>query len=115
MKIDALLTDDAVLAELGQRLARRRIDMGLTQEELAREAGVSKRTLERMESGSTAQMKTVLRVLRVLDLMSRLESLLPERGPSPMELLKQQGKARQRASSRVVRESAEPWQWGDEK
>jgi len=115
MKIDALQTDDAVLAELGQRLARRRIDMGLTQEELAAEAGVAKRTLERMEAGSTAQMKTVLRVFRVLDLMPRLESLLPERGPSPMELLKQKGKARQRASSGMVRESEEPWHWGDKK
>jgi len=42
---------------------------------------------------------------------------LPEAGPSPMALLKHQGKIRKRASgrkSRVVEETQAPWKWGDE-
>ena len=35
------MTDDAVLEELGRRLERRRIDLGLTQAKLAEQAGVS--------------------------------------------------------------------------
>jgi len=43
-------TDDSVLAELGGRLARIRLDRNLTQAQLAEQAGVSKRTIERLEA-----------------------------------------------------------------
>ena len=41
MKITTELTDMAVLHEIGERLERRRIDAGLTQAQLAEEAGIS--------------------------------------------------------------------------
>ena len=99
MKITPQLTDDAVLTELGTRLARRRIDLQLTQEALAEQAGIGKRTLERIEAGKAAQLTTLVRVLRQLDAMSGLENLVPEAGPRPMDLLKRKNKQRQRASS----------------
>ena len=40
MKITEFLTDEAILAEIGPRIARRRLDLSLTQAALAREAGV---------------------------------------------------------------------------
>ncbi len=43
MKIEGLLTASAILAELGGRLAQRRLALELTQEMLAEQAGVSKR------------------------------------------------------------------------
>jgi transcriptional regulator with XRE-family HTH domain len=131
MKITPQLTDDAVLTELGTRLARRRIDLQLTQEAVAEQAGIGKRTLERMEAGKAAQLTTLVRVLRVLGAMSGLENLVPEGGPRPMELLKNKSKQRQRASSsRGHREGhpegnvdgnvegkvaeREPWRWGED-
>ena len=39
------MTDDAVLEEFGRRLARRRLNLQLTQAKLAEQAGVSKRTV----------------------------------------------------------------------
>jgi DNA-binding XRE family transcriptional regulator len=51
MKITGLLTDDAVLAELGARIAGRRVELQLTQAAVAEQAGIAKRTLERMEAG----------------------------------------------------------------
>ena len=39
--IDNLLTDDAILAELGARIAARRVDLQLTQAAVAEEAGMS--------------------------------------------------------------------------
>ena len=48
MRITTELSDMAVLQEIGQRAERRRIDAGLTQAQLAEEAGISKRTLERL-------------------------------------------------------------------
>jgi len=115
MKITGLLTDDVVLAELGARIAGRRVELQLTQAAVAEQAGIAKRTLERMEAGQTSQLATLVRVLRVLDAVSGLDSLIPESGPRPMDLLKQKGKVRQRASGkRTAKAAGKPWHW-DEK
>ena len=115
MKITGLLTDDAVLAELGARIAGRRVELQLTQAAVAEQAGIAKRTLERMEAGQTSQLSTLVRVLRVLGAASGLDGLIPESGPSPMDLLKQKGKVRQRASGqRAAKATGTPWHW-DEK
>lgn len=113
MKIDKMLNDDAILAELGERLAQRRLVLGLTQAALATEAGVSKRTVERVEAGGSAQSASLVRLLRALDLLPGLEALVSDTGPGPMALLRHQGKRRQRASSpRSAPGPAEPWSWG---
>lgn len=114
MRITGLLTDDAVLAELGARIAARRLDLQLTQAAVAEQAGIAKRTLERIEAGQTSQLTTLVRVLRVLDVASGLDGLLPEPGRSPMDLLKRKGKVRQRASGRrSAKATGKPWQWDD--
>ena len=114
MKIEGLLTDEAILGELGGRLARRRLELQLTQEMLAEQAGVSKRTVERIEAGATTQTSTLIRILRVLELLDRLEALVPEAGPRPMDLVKLKGKARKRAAGKRKSTDKAPWQWGDE-
>jgi len=121
MKISTLLTDESILTEIGKRVARRRLDLQLTQAELAGEAGVSKRTVERIEAGASAQMSSMIRIFRVLKLLPGLESVISEAGPGPMYLLRQKGKVRQRASSKrkpgnsSSDRSDEPWSWDDEK
>ncbi len=114
MKIEGLLTDEAILAELGGRMAQRRLELRLTQAELAEQAGISKRTVERIEAGATTQMSTMIRILRALDFLDRLDGLLPEAGPRPMDLLKLKGRERQRAPRRKKKPGGEAWQWGDE-
>ena len=112
MKITHLLTDDAVLAELGARIAGRRIELQLTQAAVAEQAGISKRTLERIEAGLTSQLATLVRVLRVLDAASGLDSVIPESETRPMDLLKQKNKVRQRASGRrAAKAIGKPWRW----
>lgn len=114
MKISNLLTDNAVLAEIGQRVARRRLDFQFTQADVAEQAGVSKRTVERLEAGISAQTSTLIRIFRVLDLLSALDHMIPEAVTRPMDLLKRKGKARQRASSRrSPHPSDKPWTWED--
>ena len=115
MGIDNLHTDEAILTELGKRIALARIDRQLTQAAMAEQAGVSKRTVERIEAGASTQMSSMLRVLRVLGLLEGLNQLIPEPGPRPMDLLKLKGKTRRRASSRsIVSEPKAPWRWGDD-
>lgn len=116
MKIENQATDEAVLAELGSRLAQLRLERNLTQAQLAEQAGVSKRTVERLESGSVAtQLSGFIRVCRVLDLLGRLDLFVPEPVPSPVEQLKMRGRKRQRASAKRKAEAPpKKWQWGDE-
>jgi len=115
MKISKLLADDAILAEIGERISSRRLDLQLTQAEVAEQAGIAKRTLERIEAGHSAQMSSLIRLLRVLDGLPGLDGLIPEAGPRPMDLLKRKGKVRQRASKRRPSDQpGKPWTWGDE-
>ena len=115
MKISKLLADEAILTEIGERIARRRLDLELTQAAVAEQAGVAKRTLERVEAGHSAQMSSLTRILRVLDGLPGLDRMLPEAGPGPMDLLKRKGKVRQRASGRRASNQPEkPWSWDDE-
>ncbi len=115
MDISKLLTDDAILTEIGKRIARYRIDSQVTQADLAEQAGVSKRTIERLEAGASVQFSTIIRILRVLDLTRGLDLMIPEPLSRPMELLKQKGKVRQRvSSSRRPNKDPKKWSWGDE-
>ena len=116
MKIIKQATDEAILGELGGRLARVRLNRNLTQSRLAEQAGVSKRTVERLETGSVAtQVSSFIRVCRVLDLVERFDLVVPESVPSPVEQLKLHGRARQRASTgKEKKASSKKWQWGDE-
>ena len=116
MKITKQATDQAVLSELGGRLAQVRLELNLTQAQLAAQAGVSKRTVERLESGSVAaQLSGFIRVCRVLDVIERFDLLVPEPVPSPVEQLKLRGRKRQRASAkRKTKAPSKKWQWGDE-
>ncbi len=115
MKIINTLTDEAILVEIGERIARRRLELHLTQATLAREAGVAKRTLERVEAGATAQLTTIIRVFRALDLLPILNQLLPEAKPRPIEAITRKGKLRQRASSKRREETKKkPWTWKDD-
>lgn len=107
-----LSTDESILAEIGERLAAARLSRNMTQAQLAHDSGVSKSTVERMEAGQSAQLTSVLRVLRALDLIGGLELLLPPPEPGPMDLLRRQGRAPRRASGRGS-SSGEPWTWGE--
>ena len=113
MKIEPSLTDAAILTELGRRLTHRRIALGRTQAETATEAGVSKRTLERLEAGEAVQTPTLVRVLRELEALAVLDALLPPAKPGPVDALQRAGAVRKRAP-RARDKAAKDWRWGDE-
>jgi transcriptional regulator with XRE-family HTH domain len=118
MRITSDVTDMAALREIGDRLERRRIDAGLTQARLAEEAGISKRTVERIEAGHSADFLMLLRVLRVLKLLETLDQLVPDLPQSPLMLLKTRGRERKRVGhsrrltdGTVAPKRAAPWKW----
>ena len=115
MKITNQATDELILTELGERLTKVRLDRNLMQAGLADKAGVSKRTIERLEAGKSMQLSSFIRLCRALDLVENFNALIPESTASPMTQLKLRGRVRRRASSRKATEGAsEKWTWGSQ-
>lgn len=111
------MTDKTILAEIGDRLAKYRLHRNLTQGELAREAGVSKRTVVRIEGGESTQLTNLIRVIRALDLLKNLDAFIPPPAPSPLEQLRVQGKQRKRASPKPKKppqsKASTKWTWDE--
>jgi transcriptional regulator with XRE-family HTH domain len=115
MKFQELDHDDAFLQELGKRLVQFRIDQNLSQAELAKRAGVGKRTLERLETGETTQTRTLFRIFRELDLLRKIEIVFPEPTARPSRVIKETKALPKRVSrKRADKEKAGQWKWGDE-
>ena len=115
MKLSNEHSDDAVLKEIGIRIAQYRLNQDKTQAALAQEAGVSSRTITRVERGHSVQASSLIRILRALTLLENIDRLIPEPVASPVQQLIMQGKQRKRASSKLVKPSKEStWTWGDE-
>ncbi len=109
-------TDGRILAELGERIARHRLNRNLTQDQLAREAGVSKRTVVRLENGQSSQLTNLIRVLRALNLSGSINAVVPAPLTSPIEALKAKTRERRRASPSGKKLKSSPkWTWGNDK
>ena len=111
MKINDQISDAAVLEELGQRIARYRLNRNMTQGALATESGVSTPTVQRLENGQSTQASNLIRILRTLKLLENLDALVPEPAISPLQQARMQGKTRQRASSPRKRQTPTRWTW----
>ena len=108
------LSDGALLRRLGERLLQYRLNRNITQAALAKEAGVSVRTINRVERGHSTQLSNFLRLLRSLGLLENMDALVPEPALSPIQQIKLHGKSRKRASSEEPVKDKEVWAWGDE-
>jgi putative transcriptional regulator len=86
--------DAAILREIGERLKRARLQRNMTQATLSDLTGVSRRTIQKTEEGDVSTLKTLIALLRGLDLLDQLNLLQPETLQSSIQL----GKLRQRAS-----------------
>jgi transcriptional regulator with XRE-family HTH domain len=109
MRLSGELNDAAVLAGIGRRLGRLRLEHNVTQRELATGAGVSLATVQRLEGGRGATLTALVRTLRALDLLEGLEALVAEPAPSSIEPLARAGRQRRRAAgAHSKRRQAQP-------
>jgi len=94
MHLDELNTDDAVLAELGRRLERHRLERNRTQAEMADEAGIGRATLQRLERGKSVQLTSMIKLLRTLGLLAALDAAVPESIDLPIAQLEREQRTR---------------------
>jgi transcriptional regulator with XRE-family HTH domain len=127
-------TSSKHIVSLGEQLERNRLSQNIPQIELAQNAGISARTLRRLESGEGGSMDSFIRVLMALNIDSNLSVLIPDSKIRPMERTRPAKTERVRASrSKKLMDKAASaqstknkkvkphvkgkptWTWGDEK
>ena len=98
---------------LCRRLASIRLSRNTTQTQLAREAGVSLRTIGRLEKGEGVSLDTFIRVLAALGIQQNVEALLPDPAIRPIERVEIGGAERKRARPVKAGDESVAWSWGD--
>lgn len=91
-------------ATLGERLDSLRLEANLTQKQVAESLGITEKTYRNIIKGK-GKWVHVIAVLQLLKRKDLVEQMIPEVPYSPMELLKLQGKKRQRASGEHIKEN----------
>jgi len=105
------MTDKAIAVELGARLKALRLRRNRTQLQVADAAAVSLNVIKALEDGK-GKLSSLIAVLRELEALAGLDQFLPAPEVSPLQLAKQQGRKRQRASgSRGDKEPGETSEW----
>lgn len=103
---------EVIARELGQKLERLRLSRNITQSQLALEAGVSERTLRRLEAGDNPTLDSLIRVLTALKIHGNVDLLIPDARIRPIERVRAQGTERQRSRSAKPTKTAKKWEWG---
>jgi len=113
-KIDfSLATSDQIAVALCKKLENIRLSRNMTQIQLAEEAGVSPRTIGRLEKGQGVSFDTFIRVLTALRIQQNLEALLPDPTVRPVERINVRGVERKRARPGLSSKEQATWSWGD--
>ena len=94
------MSDSALSEKIGKFIKYHRIQQNKTQNDIARDAGISRSTLSLLERGETVTISTLLQVLRVLELLNIMDVFKLEEQISPIALAKIEQKKRQRARSK---------------
>lgn len=98
MNIRQTTRTPAILEEIGARIERLRLQRNQSLADLAAAAGVGTATLQRLETGRNANLKTVIQVLRALNRLGDLDNIIPDIEVSPFEISGARKTPRRRAS-----------------
>ena len=109
----SVATSEQIEAALCKRLESIRLSRNITQAQLAEEAGVSPRTIGRLEKGQGVSMDTFIRIMMALNIQQNLEALLPDPAVRPIERVGIGAGERKRARPAKSVDELPTWSWGD--
>lgn len=109
----SLATTDQIERALCKRLESIRLSRNTTQAHIAEEAGVSLRTIGRLENGKGVSLDTFIRVMVALRVQDNLQTLLPDPSVRPIERVGAKTGERKRARPVTEKSEESKWVWGD--
>ena len=109
----SIATSDQIEAVLCKRLESIRLSRNITQAQLAEEAGVSPRTIGRLEKGQGVSLDTFIRIMMALNIQQNLEALLPDPSVRPIERIGMGAGERKRARPAKSIDELPTWSWGN--
>ncbi len=109
----SVATSDQIEAALCKRLESIRLSRNITQAQLAEEAGISPRTIGRLEKGQGVSVDTFIRIMIALGIQQSLEALLPDPTVRPIERVGIGAGERKRARPTQTSNERPTWPWGD--
>jgi len=89
-------SDSSILKIIGSFVKHHRVTQNIKQDELAKNADISRSTLSLLEKGKVVNIMSLIKVLRVLDLLHILHVFEVQTQVSPLEIAKQEEKKRKR-------------------
>jgi putative transcriptional regulator len=110
----SIATSEQVRYFLCKQLLNIRLARNITRVQLARESGVSPRTIQHLEDGEGVSLDTFIRVMAALRLQQNLKILLPDPTVRPVERVKNAGTERKHAYPNKSNNEDSTWSWGDE-
>jgi transcriptional regulator with XRE-family HTH domain len=85
--IESNQTPEELSHLLGERLRRLRLRKNYTQDQTAKRAGLSRRSIFSLENGRSGTIDSLVRVLKALDSTEGLLLIAPEASISPLSIL----------------------------
>ena len=109
------MNDNALIQEVGRRIAFLRRSSRIKQEELAERAGISRYALSRLENGAGGiRLESFLAVLRSLNILNRMSVVLPKPTLTPIQLAALEKEASDALPKRIrTHRSSTNRVWGD--
>ena len=103
-------TAQEIVVAIGRRIRDLRLSRGITQEELAKRIGASKRAVERIEGGvGSPRLELLVSICIEMSLVGGFDTLLPAVRLSPLEILRGKELPKRARKSRRLE-----LRWGDE-
>ena len=99
------------IKELGEKIKYYRIMKEMSQQELADKAGISKRSISRLEQGESVQLSSLFIILIALDLEDNIELLVPDQTKRPSFYLEKSENISRRVRKRSRKKT---FRWGDQ-
>ncbi|MCU1762825.1 helix-turn-helix transcriptional regulator [Pseudomonas sp. 14P_8.1_Bac3] len=93
-------TDQTIAKDIGRRIQAIRLKKNISLEDMAKSAGISRQTLHLLLNHGKGTFANLIAILRSINELERLSSLVEEVLPSPLQVIRMEGKKRQRASGR---------------
>lgn len=97
-----MLSPDEREAELGRQVRVLRLRQNIDQRQLADRAGIALNAVKNLEAGKGATLRSLVKVLRLLNRVDWLRTLAPTVSISPVQMLKAKA-PRRRASNKKTK------------